>query len=120
MPEDPATAPTDARAEATEAAAIGAPRDRRDEDLVPRPSKMRYVAMLFAGILIGRVASSSFTAGALDAIDLFMVIGLAFSIAWAWRSWAKRAMIQRHLDAERRRQRTGAPTPAPRARRKKR
>jgi len=117
MPEDSANAPTDARSEAAEGSTA---RDPRDENLVPRPSKMRYVAMLFAGILIGRIASSSFTAGALDAIDLFMVIGLAFSIAWAWRSWAKRAMIQRHLDAERRRQRTGAPATAPRPRRKKR
>lgn len=68
---------------------------------------MRYVAIFFAGLLVGRLASSNFAPGALDAIDLVMVIGLAFSLAWAWRSWARRAMVQRHLAAERRRTRGG-------------
>lgn len=77
---------------------------------------MRYVAIFFAGLLVGRIASSNFAPGALDAVDLFMAIGLAFSIAWAWRSWAKRAMIQRHLAAERRRQRSGGGTAARRRR----
>ncbi len=64
---------------------------------------MRYLAMLFAGILIGRIATENFSDGALSALDLVMYIGLALSIAWAWRSWARQAMIQRHLAAERRR-----------------
>jgi|GEM_PF-5325572 len=107
--ETPSTA-----ADIGEGAAPSAPlapsRPIEDEDLVPRPSKMRYVAIFFAGLLVGRIASSNFAPGALDAVDLFMVIGLAFSLAWAWRSWAKRAMIQRHLAAERRRQRSGGST----------
>ena len=40
----------------------------------------------------------------------FMYIGLALSLAWAWRTWARRAMVQRHLDAERRRERQAAGT----------
>ena len=92
------------------------PREPEDAALATRPSKMRYVAIFFAGLLVGRIASANFAPGALDAIDLFMMIGLAFSIAWAWRSWAKRAMIQRHLAAERRRQRSGPNAPRPKRR----
>lgn len=100
MPEDPATAAPDAQ-------------EARDEDLVPRPSKMRYLAMLFAGIFIGRIATENFSDGALSALDLVMYGGLALSIAWAWRSWARQAMIQRHLAAERRRERAASPAPRP-------
>src|SRR5690606_7404404 len=46
--------------------------ERPDEDLIPRPSKMRYVAIFFAGLLVGRVASENFASGPLGAIDLFM------------------------------------------------
>lgn len=72
------------------------------QDLVPRPSKMRYVFLFLAGLFVGRLASEQFAAGPLGAIDLFMYAGLALSVAWAWRSWARRAMIQRHLQAQRR------------------
>ena len=98
--EDPATAPPDAQ-------------EARDEDLVPRPSKMRYLAMLFAGIFIGRIASENFAPGALDLLDLAMYAGLALSLAWAWRSWARQAMVQRHLAAERSRARAAAPSQRP-------
>ncbi|MCK9495579.1 MAG: hypothetical protein M0R75_08795 [Dehalococcoidia bacterium] len=84
-----------------------------DPDLVPRPSKMRYIAIFFAGILVGRVASANFAPGPLGALDLFMYIGLALSLAWAWRTWARRAMVQRHLDAERRRERQASTATAP-------
>ncbi len=87
--------------------------DERDEDLVPRPSKMRYIALLFAGMFIGRIASTNFAPGALDLLDLAMYAGLALSLAWAWRTWARQAMIQRHLAAERRRQRASSPAPRP-------
>jgi len=66
---------------------------------------MRYIAIFFAGILVGRVASANFAPGPLGALDLFMYIGLALSLAWAWRTWARRAMVERHLAAERRRER---------------
>lgn len=72
---------------------------------VPAPSKMRYVAIFLTGLFIGRIASDNFAPGSLGALDLFMYLGLALSVAWAWRSWARRAMIQRHLAAERRRER---------------
>ena len=75
-----------------------------DEDAVPGPSKMVYVALFLAGLFVGRIASENFAPGSLGALDLFMYLGLALSIAWAWRSWARRAMIQRHLSAERRKQ----------------
>lgn len=81
------------------------PADDRDEDLVPRPSKMRYLALFLAGMFIGRLASENFAPGTLDALDLLMYIGLALSIAWAWRSWARQAMIRRHLDTQRRQER---------------
>ena len=113
MPED--TPPPEVTPEITPEArpAVVEP---RDADLVPRPSKMRYLAMIFAGMLIGRIASANFGAGALNALDLVMYIGLALSLAWAWRSWARRAMVQRHLDAERRRSRTSPPTRRPKKR----
>lgn len=79
-----------------------------DPDLVPRPSKMRYVALFFAGILVGRIASENFAPGSLGALDLFMYVGLALAVAWAWRSWARRAMVERHLAAERRRAASGS------------
>lgn len=85
-------------------------RPRASEDLVPRPSKMRYVALFLAGLFIGRLASEQFAPGPLGAMDLIMYVGLAFSVAWAWRSWARRAMIQRHLAAQRREQRAEAST----------
>ncbi|MEX1022144.1 MAG: hypothetical protein WD058_03250 [Dehalococcoidia bacterium] len=69
-----------------------------------RPSRVRYLFMLFAGMLIGRVASTQFAPGLLDAVDLVMYGGLALSIVWAWRSWARGAMEQRHRDALRRRE----------------
>jgi hypothetical protein len=74
---------------------------------------MRYLAMLFAGIFIGRIASENFGAGALDALDLVMYGGLALSLAWAWRSWARQAMVQRHLAAERRRARASSSSRPP-------
>lgn len=77
---------------------------------------MRYLAMLFAGIFIGRLATENFSAGALNALDLVMYGGLALSIAWAWRSWARQAMVQRHLAAQRRRQGTAAPSHPPKKR----
>lgn len=88
--------------------------EARDEDLVPRPSKMRYLALLFAGIFIGRIASTNFSSGALDLLDLVMYVGLALSLAWAWRSWARQAMVQRRLAAERRRQRAASSLRPPR------
>ncbi len=95
MPDEPReVAPTE------DAAAEGA----ASEDAVPGPSRMRYVAIFLAGLFVGRIASENFADGSLGALDLFMYIGLALSIAWAWRSWARRAMAQRHLAAERRRQ----------------
>ena len=82
-----------------------------DEEALPGPSKMRYVAIFLAGLFIGRIASENFAPGSLGALDLFMYLGLALSIAWAWRSWARRAMIQRHLSAERRKQATAQRAP---------
>lgn len=99
------------------------------EASAPGPSKMRYLAIFFAGILVGRIASQNFAAGPLGMLDLFMYVALALSIAWAWRSWARRAMIQRHLDAERRRALAASSSPrassspgstAPRPRRRRR
>jgi hypothetical protein len=68
--------------------------------------------MLFAGILIGRIASEQFSSGPLNALDLVMYVGLAFSIAWAWRSWARGAMEQRTLAARRRAARRTGETPS--------
>ena len=72
-----------------------------------RRSKLPYIFMLFAGMLIGRIASEQFASGLLSAIDLVMYVALAFSVAWAWRTWARRAMERRALQAQRRAPRSG-------------
>jgi hypothetical protein len=72
-----------------------------------RRSRVPYLFVLSAGVLIGRIASEQFPSGPLNALDLVMYVGLAFSIAWAWRSWARGAMEQRTLAARRRAARGG-------------
>ncbi|MDA0271617.1 MAG: hypothetical protein O2919_11400 [Chloroflexi bacterium] len=69
-----------------------------------RPSRLRYVFLFLAGLLIGRVAPQSFSAGALDTLDLAMVIGFALVAALSWRAWARRATEDRRREQlERRR-----------------
>ncbi|MDA0300898.1 MAG: hypothetical protein DWG80_02110 [Chloroflexi bacterium] len=79
-------------------------RQRQGPDLVPRPPKMRYVLVFFAGIFAGRVAEVNFAPEFLSALSLITYGALALGIAWMWRSWARRAMEQRHLQAQRRQQ----------------
>ncbi len=74
---------------------------------VKRPSRVRYVFLFVLGVFVGRLASNNFSPGALDALDLLMYIGLAFSLVWAWRSWARDTFEQRRreaLERQRRRQ----------------
>ncbi len=70
-----------------------------------RPSRMRYLFIFVLGVFVGRLASSQFSGGALDAVDLLMVAGLAITIVWAWRSWARETFERRRRDALERQQR---------------
>ncbi len=69
-----------------------------------RASWYRYAFIFFIGLLIGRIASTSFPVGLREATDLLMVVGLALTIALAWRSWARGAAeARRREQLERRR-----------------
>jgi len=70
-----------------------------------RPSRMRYFFLFVLGLFAGRVASDNFGPGALDAVDLLMFIGIAVSLVWWWRSWARDAFEQRRRQALERQQR---------------
>jgi len=78
----------------------GAPSTRPLE--IRQPSKVRYIFMLLCGLLIGRIATQNFAATPLFYLDMAMYVGFAFCIAWAWRSWARKTMAQRHVQALRR------------------
>jgi len=58
--------------------------------------------LLFGGVLLGRIASQEFSSGPLQLLDTATYIGIAFGLAWAWRSWARRAIEDRRRDALRR------------------
>ena len=70
-----------------------------------RPSRMRYLMLFVLGAFLGRLASTNLGPNALDTFDLLMVAGLALSIVWAWRSWARETFEQRRRDALKRQQR---------------
>lgn len=76
--------------------------DDLGRELVPRPSKVRYVLLFFAGVFVGRVATQTFTPDLLSLFNLVTFAALAFGVAWTWRNWARNAMIRRHLEAQRR------------------
>jgi len=82
-------------------------RQRREPDLVPRPSKMRYVLLFFAGSFVGMLAQARFSEEFLSMFSLITYAAMALGIAWMWRSWARHAMEQRHLQAQRRQRASG-------------
>jgi len=85
----------------------------RGPDLVPRPSKMRYVLLFFAGAFVGMLAQARFSEDFLSMFSLITYAAMALGIAWMWRSWARRAMEQRHLQAQRRQRASGGRKPSP-------
>jgi hypothetical protein len=80
---------------------------QRQRESDERPSRMRLVLLVLLGLLAGRILENNFDPNStlMTAVDIVTYGGIAFSVAFLWRRWARRTLERRREEQQRMRRR---------------